>query len=520
MSSTADDSVKSRLVEVSDQLQIPSDTLQITLVRLDQLRSQPDVDTANLDETAAAALALSAREDGLPVSEKDIASAWASTLSDDSSLSISQQQLEAVSSYIEMDEVPPHPKALVRSFAEAVDMPDALVEVGNRLLDDAFEEDPTVVAGGPSPAATAGAVLSLAALINGRGDTYGQDTLGKASGAGEVTVQNRRRDLESLLGETRLQTDRYQVQTRQPSDDAGSDASESTSSSSSASSEASNETSSDTSSTQSTAADGAGASETSGAGATSQGTLSADAVESEIDTLVEELDIGPSTRLLARGMVSDAVKAMDGGDAAELAATMVVAASRMEEGDVDAVDVADGRSFQPRAVSQSLDSLSETVDVDIPRRGTGDIVADLVAQLDLPDTVREESLTALERYDVGEADAEYTTAELAAGAVLFAATVGRTQVSLDDLAAVSGGDPEFISSAMNSVVVSQCLGLVRGDIDYEDCAWTTDLLESELSPNIGDAYTGRVIAIAQTYTAGREGRHIDDSTLDVVFADD
>jgi hypothetical protein len=70
---------------------------------------------------------------------------------------------------------------------------------------------------------------------------------------------------------------------------------------------------------------------------------------------------------------------------------------------------------------------------------------------------------------------------------------------------------------MNSVVVSLCRSLVRGDIDYESTSWTTDLLESELSPDIGDSYTGRVIAIAKTYTAGREGQHVDDATLDVLL---
>jgi transcription initiation factor TFIIIB Brf1 subunit/transcription initiation factor TFIIB len=519
MSSTSEDSVKSRLVEVSDQLQIPSDTLQITLVRLDQLRNEPDVTEDNLDDTAAAALALSCREDGLPVSEGDIADAWTATLSSDRDINISRQQLEAVSSYIDMDEVPAHPKAMVRSFGEAVEMSEELVDVARRILQDSFEADPTVVAGGPTPAATAGAVLALAALVNGESDTYDIATLGRASGAGEVTVQNRSRDLRELLGEERLQDDRYQVATTSSgsSSESSTEGSQSASAESSGSQSTSDSSSAEGSSSQSTAADGAGAS----AGQTaSEPSLSVEDVEAEIDDLVDDLDIGPSTRLLARGMVSDAVKAIDSAAADELAATMVVAASRMEEGDVDAVEAAEARSFQPRSISQLLDTLDDVVDVDIPRRDPADIVENLVSELGLSESVHEESLTSLERYDAAENDADYTTAELGSGAVLFAATVGRAQVDAADLSAISGADPEFITDAMNSIVVSLCLGLVRGDIAYEDCAWTTDLLESELSPNIGDAYTGRVIAVAQTYTAGREGRHIDDSTLDVVFADD
>jgi transcription initiation factor TFIIIB Brf1 subunit/transcription initiation factor TFIIB len=519
MSSTSGDSVKSRLVEVSDQLQIPSDTLQITLVRLDQLRNEPDVTEDTLDATAAAALALSCREDGLPVSESDIADAWSESLSSDGSVGVSHQQLEAVSTYIDMEEVPAHPMAMVRSFGEAVDMPDELVGVASRILQDAFEEGPTVVAGGPSPAATAGAVLSLAALVNGASDTYDPGTLGQASGAGEVTVQNRSRDIRELLGEDGLSDERYQVSAS--SEPAGEPSSESaeTGSTETADSEPTAEQSSASAdaSSSSTAADGAGASTGT---TTAQPTLSVEAVETEIDGLVDDLDVGPSTRLLARGMVGDAVSEIGSAAPDELAATMVVAASRMEEGDVGAVAVADGHSFQPRAVSQLLDELDDIVDVEIPRRDPADVVDDLVSELGLSQGVHEESLTSLERYDPAASDTEFTTAELGSGVVLFAATVGRAQVDAADLSAISGADAEYIADAMNSVVVSLCLGLVRGDIAYEDCEWTTDLLESELSPNIGDAYTGRVIAVAQTYTAGREGRHIDDSTLGVVFAGD
>lgn len=509
--SNTEDSVKSRLVEVSDTLQIPSDTLQITLVRLDQLRNEPDVDASNLDDTAAAALALSSREDGLPVTENDIAEAWSESVdSQDRDITISHQQLEAVSSYIDMEEVPAHPKALVESLGDAVEMPEELIAVARRLLQDAFEADPTVVAGGPSPAATAGAVLSLAARINGVGDDYGQDILGQTSGTSEVTVRNRSQDLTALLGEDRLQDERYQVETE--SEDQAATASDDGEDQPAAESSADD---------QSTAADGAGTAESDSSDSGGFETdLTVEAVESEIDDLVDDLGVGASARLLARGMVSDAVSEVDDGDPAELAGAMTVAASRMEDGDADIIEVADRRSFQPRVISQWLDTLDDAVGIDIPRRDADEIIELLVDQLDLGEEVRQESLTALQRYDMDEAATEYTAGELGSGAVLFAATVGRAQVDVEDLSAIGGAGPEYINSAMNSIVVSLCLGLVRGDIDYDECAWTTDLLESELSPNIGDAYTGRVIAIAQTYTAGREGLHVDDSTLNVVFADD
>jgi len=587
MASTSDNSVQNRLVTVCEKLQVPNNTMQITLVRLDQLRNEPDVNEDRLDNTAATALALSAREDGLPVRDEDIASAWSEAVDGDADISITSQQLEAVSDYFDIEEVPPHPNTLVKRFGEAVDMPEELVTVAHRLLQDAFALDPTVVSGGPGPAATAGGALSLAALVNGLDENYEQSTLGKVSGTSEVTVQNRCRDLQNLLDD-RLGNDRYRVVPAsqapdQPSDESrtgaeGADAGP-TSTDSAGGTDAS--TSSD-GADEATAADGAGSesggsasAETTADGeavletvqsvypdelptttnvaethdtseAAAEGALRAladdgalqrkragsvdvwipsggdgagtaltvDAVETEIDALVEELDIGSSTRLLARGMVSDAVEDADVEDAAELAATTVVAASRMSGGDADIVEVAGLRSFEPRVIAHWLDTLDEAVDADIPRRDPEDIVEDVAAELGLSEAVLEESHRSLERFD-GDVE-EFTAAELGAGAVLFAATIGQAQVDADQLAAVAGAGTDHVTAAMHSIVVSLCLSLVRGDIAYEDCAWTTELLQSELTPSLGDSETGRAIAIAKAYTAGREGQYVDDQTLDVL----
>ncbi|MBX0288359.1 hypothetical protein EGH22_18675 [Halomicroarcula sp. F28] len=620
MASTSDNSVQNRLVTVCEKLQIPNNTMQITLVRLDQLRNEPDVNEDRLDNTAAAALALSAREDGLPVRDEDIASAWSGALdAPDADINITSQQLEAVSDYFDIAEVPPHPNTLVQRFGESVDMPEELVTVAHRLLQDAFALDPTVVSGGPSPAATAGGVLSLAALVNGLDDNYEQSALGKVSGTSEVSVRNRCQDLQELLDD-RLGNDRYRVVPAsqapdQPSDEsqtdsadeeaataadgAGSDesasgssgpsgsSSSSGSSGSSSSSGSSGSSGSSSSSGSSGSAGSSGSSSSSGSSGSSTTTadgeavletvqsvypdelptttnvaethdtseaaaegalkaladdgavqrkragsvdvwipagadeneaaLTVDAVETEIDALVEELDIGSSTRLLARGMVSDAVEGADVEDAAELAATTVVAAARMSGGDADIVEVAGLRSFEPRVIAQWLDTLDEAVDADIPRRDPEDIVEDVVAELGLSEAVLSESLRSLDRFD-GDVE-EFTAAELGAGAVLFAATIGQTQVEVDRLAAVAGAETEYVTSAMHGIVVSLCMALVRGDIEYEDCAWTTELLQSELTPTLGDSETGRAIAIAKAYTAGREGQYVDDQTLDVLRGD-
>jgi hypothetical protein len=110
-------------MQVAEKLRVANDTVQITQVRLNQLSNEPEVDVDNLDDVAATALALSCREDGLPVSEQDIENAWTETLdAEDSEVSISHQQLEAVGNYLDIDEVPPHPNALVKGFGEAIEM--------------------------------------------------------------------------------------------------------------------------------------------------------------------------------------------------------------------------------------------------------------------------------------------------------------------------------------------------------------------------------------------------------------
>jgi len=529
MSNSSNDSVEGRLIEVGEQLQIARDTLQLTRVRLNQLSNEPDVDENSLDHIAAAALVISSREDGLPVSKDEIESAWAGIIDvPEEEFTITHEQLEAVGSHLDIDDVPPHPDALIQRFGEDAEMPEDLVNVGHRILHDAFEEGPTVVASGPSPAATAVAVLSLGAIVNGVKDEYGRDALGEASGINDVMVQNHRQEIKDLIGEERLQEDRYQIELESDADEGATDDTatepEEESTDDTAVAEPDTESAATDASPasaatgQSTATDGAGTS-----GATSEGgsnrEMTVDAVETEIDELVDDLDIGASTRLLARGMVGDAVDGVDVDDPTVLAGATVVAASRMGEAKTDAIAVAEQRPFEPRDISQGLDTLEDTVDADIPRRTVEEIVEELIDELSLSEAVRDESLLSLERYEVDEAAVDYTAAELAAGAVLFATTVSPVDVDIEDLSAISGANPNYVSNVMNSIAVSLCLGLVLGDIEYDDCAWAAELLELDLSSSIGDAYTGRVIAIAETYVAGREEGHIDDLTLDAMLSE-
>lgn len=522
MSSTSEDTVEDRLLQVSEQLRIPTNTRQITQVRLGQLQNKPDVDEGNLDNFVAAALALSAREDGLPIGTEAIATTWNETLDDDREIAISEQLLETASVALDIDEIPPHPEGLVERLGQAVEMPTELTTVARRLLRDAYETDPAVIANGRSPAATAGGALALAALANGHDADDVQGALGGASKTSRVAVQNRCEDLRDLLGDERLQDDRYSVAAVDTATAGGQQA---TAADGAGPAETDSETPVETAGegTADAPASGAEADGDSDAApaepdAADDGDADAepspDDVEAEIDALVDELDVDASSRLMALGMVGDAVGEVAVGSAAELAGATLVASLRLNDADSDVVDVAGLRSFEPRDITQSLDGLDAAVDIDIPRRSAGDVVDELVAALDLPESVHDESRRSLERYD---GDGGYTAAELGAGAVVFAATVNGTQVDLEELSAISGAGASYVTDAMNDIVVSLCLALVRGEIDYEECSWTTDLLESDLSPDLGDSQTGRAIAIAKTYVAGRESRHVDDATLDAVL---
>ncbi|MEF8883250.1 MAG: hypothetical protein V5A34_12090 [Halapricum sp.] len=177
-----------------------------------------------------------------------------------------------------------------------------------------------------------------------------------------------------------------------------------------------------------------------------------------------------SVRLFTRGMVSDAVAAVAVEDAGELAGAALLAACRINDVDVNATDIAAAGEFEPRALYDWLETLDETVDGEIPRLDAEAYVDRLVETLDLDETVRKETLRALEQYQPRPDDPEHTAPELAAGAMAFAATVGGTAVDPAKLSEAGGADPEFVSE------------------------------------------TGNAIALAKTYDAGRESQPVDGST--------
>ncbi|QCC52133.1 hypothetical protein [Halapricum salinum] len=587
MSNAADrDSVDRQLASVSDVLAIPASTVQITRVRLNQLGSE--LEDQSMAVVGATTLALSAREDGLPITVADIAEAWSESLEEGSIDPGSMTALfEDIAASLDMDGTPPEPRALIERYGAELELPDGIVVVAKRILEDAFEIEPQTVAGGTTPAATAGAVLYLATDVNGV-EGIDEDDLGEVSETSQVTVRNRYKSLRELLGEDHLTSaERYQLDP-----DTGAPMSASSAPASADGGDAEAAPAGDTETTEpetaeaepeadadaatDTAAEAqtddvsaeimsviqslfpdelpttdqvaeelgadaeeigeqlealaeAGEIERKRAGTTVvwlpgereslSPDLTEDAVQNEVDALAEALDISASVRLFARGLVSDAVEDVPVENAGELAGAALLAACRINDVDVDASDIAAAGDVQARTLYEWLDTLSDAVDVEIPTLDADTYVERLVETLDLDESVREESLRALEQYEPRPDDPEYTAPELAAGAMVFAATVGGAAVDPENLSEVSGADPEFISDAMNSILVSLCLGLVRGDIDYAETSWTSDLLESELSPDFGDSETGKAIALAKTYCAGRESQYVDDATIDVLVGE-
>lgn len=538
---TDGDAIEGRLDAVAQRLGIPQNTVQITRVRLDRLEAEPDLGEAAMHDVAAAALALSSREDGLPITDTEIVEAWAEVAGEDPTgapdRDAFEERVASVAAALEIDEVPPQPTELVWEYGDRLGMEETLSAAATRLFRDLFETAPAVVANGTRPASTVAAVLLLAADVN---ETEGVTLreLGDVSGAGEVTVRNRYRDLREAYESADLAADRYEIDSdaavarpgqpatatdgtgepgahAEPADGDGGAAG--SGQSPAEGDQAGGGPADEGADGQSApAADGqaGSAADEADAGAAE---ITVEAVEDEIDSLSDELSIDPSVRLFARGMVSDAVGDVVDLRASELAGAALVAGARREEAALDATDVADSSDFDARAISRALDQLDDAIDVDIPRRDPGEFVEELTDALDVPATTRQEAERALSGFDA--ADEDYTARELAAGAVGFAVTVGSADTDVEAVADAAGADVEYVSGAMSDVLVAQCLGLVSGDVAYEECSWTGDLLASDLPTAIGDSTAGPAISVAMTYVAGREGEPVDDETLEVLLED-
>jgi transcription initiation factor TFIIIB Brf1 subunit/transcription initiation factor TFIIB len=564
--SGGDETYENRLFEVAERLQVPDSTLQITRVRLDRLGGDADIEEGQLDSIAPAVLALSCREDGLPLSDQRIVEAWLDVLDEDieaGSVDVDRlpEQIEAVADRLDIDHPPARPDRLLDRYAEAFDTAEALVAVAHRILADAYEESPRAVAEASSPSETAAAALVLAAEINNV-DGYGPSDVADVGAAGGVTIKNRFKAFRDALGENTLLSDeRYRVEAVDADAESGDTGTEPTATEpgedqapiANAESAEPDEEDASTAATETDAAaepdetaettepdesartdegaetvdadeasEGARATETDGEGTpeTEGGAqASVERIQQEVDALTEAVDVDASQRLFARGLVSEAADDVTVEAESEFAGAALIASSRLNDGDLDPSTVAAEREFEPRALYQWIDRLEETTDVDIPRRSATDVVEDLVAELDLSEAVHEESRRTIEQYRPAD-DGSFAAPELAAGAVFFAATTVREPVDVDELAEAIGFEPANVSDAMNSVFVSLCRDLLRGEIEYDECGWTDELLESDQIAAIGDPHTGRVVAAAKTYIAGREGDVVDDGTLDVLLAED
>ncbi|QGN07508.1 hypothetical protein Hrd1104_09445 [Halorhabdus sp. CBA1104] len=555
--SDGDETYENRLFEVAEHLQVPDSTLQISRVRLDRLGGDADIEEGQLDSIAPAVLALSCREDGLPLSDQHIVETWLDVVDEEidaGSVDAGRlpEQIEAVADRLDIDHPPARPDRLLDRYAEAFDTSAELVAVAHRILDDAYEASPRAVAEASSPSETAAAALVLAAESNSV-DGYGPSDVADVGAAGGVTIKNRFKAFRDALGEdTLLSSERYRVDaidadtvtdadsTEPPANreatETGDDQTPIADAEPSPAGEPDvavetrptsvTDHSAETSETQAddhsaepsqvpepeTDTDGDAEPETQ-----DHPDATVEDIQQEVDGLATAVDADASLRLFARGLVSEAAVDVAAQEASEFAGAALIASSRLNDGDLDPGTVAAERSFEPRALYHWIDRLDERADVEIPRQSATDVVADLVAKLDLSETVDEESRRTIEQYRPD--DGSFAAPELAAGAVFFAATTVREPVDVDELADAIGFAPENVSDAMNSVFVSLCRGLLRGEIAYDECGWTDELLESDHIAEIGDSHTGRVVAAAKTYIAGREGENVDDGTLDVLLAE-
>lgn len=634
------ESAEQQLASVAEALGVPESTVETTRARLTDLRSEPELENRPISVVGSAILSITCREDGLPITVADIANAWSQTMPDGR---VEPDQLTSlfgvIASKLNMQGTPSQPRALIERYGKDLGLPDSIIVVANRVLVDIFSRDAETIADDTSPDVTAGAILYIAARVNGHDDVNVND-ISDIMGTSQFAVQSRSKEFRDMLGKERLANDsRYhlpagadpeptgdrpadksaqaqaageadggQAGAGAPGDDAGEGADEAADGdvADAQPDEGANEEATEEGTGEETTAeaDDAGEAEAdadadSEDGATDEGEdeaaaagdgdavegdvvavvqslypdelpttdtvaeeldasavdaeaalqaaeaegdidrkpagsttvwvpgddaevtpdLTEDAVQNEVDELVAALDLDASLRVFARGLVSDAVETLDVENASEMGGAVVLAASRIQDVDVTAEEVADAGEFEPRVLHAWLDELAGTVDLEIPRPDPETYVDRLVAELGLDDAVRDETLRVLEQYDPRESDPTYTAPELAAGAMLFAATVGGAAIDSDELSSASGADAEYITTSMNSMLVSLCLALVTGDLEYEAIDWTDDLLALDLADGFGDAETQSAIALAKTYAAGRETEAVDDATIDALLTE-
>jgi transcription initiation factor TFIIIB Brf1 subunit/transcription initiation factor TFIIB len=526
MSSTPErDSIEQQLSDVSARLGLADTTVEITRVRLDKLRSVPELEDKPLTLVAATTLALSCREDGAPVTVGEIAQAWSETLEEGT---IEQEEISSmfgpVAQHLEIQGTPPQPRAIIERFGSNLDMPDPLIVVANHLLEDLYEKDPELVAKGPAPSSTAAAALFLAAQVNEYGG-IDENSLSDTAGTGQLSIRNHAEQIQETIGRNELANNsRYHAVPEEeapeqqaesepvPTGADGGNAAEEPADATEPEPEP-DERDDEAESEDTDEADEADADEAD----ETEGSVTVEAVQEEIDALAEGLDLDASLRVFARGLVSDVVDDLPAESAEEMAGATVLAASRIQDvDDLIAADIAAEREFEPRLLFNSLDTLSGSVEMEIPTEDLESFVDRLIEELGLDDAVKSETMDALDQSGLEGDAGDYTPAELAAGGLYFAGTIGGAAVDPEELGSVVGADPEYVTHVRNDILTSLSLLLVRGDLDYEETSWTVDLLELDLEDGFDDPAAENAVAIAKTYVSGRESQAVDDVTIDTL----
>jgi transcription initiation factor TFIIIB Brf1 subunit/transcription initiation factor TFIIB len=585
------DSTEQQLATVCESLGVPDSTVERARERLSRLRNVPALEDRRWPVVGAAVLSLTCREDGLPILVADIAAAWSQTLPGDERIEPEEMTGLFGTLVPELDRqgTPPQPRALIERYGDDLGLSDGVIVVANRLLVDLFAEAPDLVADGDSLHGTVGAILYIAAKLNGV-DEVTESKISDVLGTGQVTVHNRSRTFRDTLGKERLAgSDRYLLPTDTNGASEGEDAPRADAAEASgevaatdgaadpgdadddpadaggdgavASADGTTDAAGDdapqagdgdaeavvrslfpdelpttdrvaeemavavdAAASQLEAGEADGELERNRAGTTDvwlpgdrEGLtpdLTEDAVQHEVDEIVDALELDASLRVFARGLVSDAVDSLSVENAAEMGGAAVLAACRVQDIEVDATEIADAGEFEARVLYTWVEKLAESVDVDVPRPEPETFAERFAESLDMTAAVEDASLDALETFEPPEDDHGFTAPELAAGAIAFAAVVDDGDLDAEAVSEASGVATEHVEATSEAILASLSRSLVLGEVDEEE-DWTTDLLAVEVPADVG-ADTRATVTLAKSYVAGRDGESLNEDVVDAV----
>lgn len=193
---------------VVEELGLSDDTLQTgRMLALRASKSRKISGRRGSDNISAAALVLAAKQAKEGYTAKDITACWREVdapegLGDEFAMKGVLRAQKAIAKEFGMENLPPQPEVLVERHGADLEIPDPVVGVAKRIVDDVREKQQSVVTGGRSPDSIAASALYLAVYLNGLRLKFTQETIAEAVDVTAVTVRNTYQDLADALGGT------------------------------------------------------------------------------------------------------------------------------------------------------------------------------------------------------------------------------------------------------------------------------------------------------------------------------